>query len=112
LKSAIMSAAIAARGSGKSWAEALQAAKAKGYRGKLQALVKMIRTSNRKKKVIKQTTKRGPGRPKGSAKRRNTPAMSISTNGFGSIQAAVDRIVSKRVAAALKRAIAVLESSI
>jgi hypothetical protein len=118
IKSKIMSAAIAARGAGKKWSEALQAAKAVGYRGSLQGIVKMIRAGNRKKIVRKPAavkpavTKRGPGRPKGIGKRLGRPPMkTVSVNGLGSIQAAVDRIVQERVNAALSRAIAVLETA-
>ena len=115
MKSAIMSAAIAARGAGKKWTEALRAAVEKGYRGSLQGIVKMIRASNRKKHskpAAKVGRPKGKiGRPKGSGKRLGRPPMkAISVNGFGSIQAAVDRIVRDRVRGALDRAIAVLES--
>jgi hypothetical protein len=115
MKSAIMSAAIAARGAGKKWTEALRAAVEKGYRGSLQGIVKMIRASNRKKHskpAAKVGRPKGKiGRPKGSGKRLGRPSMkAIAVNGFGSIQAAVDRIVKERVRGALDRAIAALKA--
>jgi hypothetical protein len=115
MKSAIMSAAIAARGAGKKWTEALRAAVEKGYRGSLQGIVKMIRASNRKKHskpAAKVDRPKGKiGRPKGSGKRLGRPPMkAVSVNGFGSIQAAVDRIVRERVRGALDRAIAALKA--
>jgi hypothetical protein len=114
MKSDIMSAAIAARGAGKKWTEALRAAVEKGYRGSLQGIVKMIRASNRKKHskpAAKVGRPKGKiGRPKGSGKRLGRPSLkAVSVNGFGSIQAAVDRIVNERVSAALDRAIAALK---
>jgi hypothetical protein len=120
MKSAIMSAAIAARGAGKKWTEALHAAMAKGYRGSLQGIVKMIRASNRKKHAGRSVAKRKRpkaigkvGRPKRSGKRLGRPPLkAISVNGFGSIQAAVDRIVRERVRTALDRAIAALQHAI
>lgn len=127
VKSAILSAAIAARGAG-TWADAHIAAKGAGYRGSVQGIVKMIRSGNQKKRVRKPTMKRGPVRPKRSGKpviKRNTdrskgtgkrlgrpPMKHVSVNGFGSIQAAVDRIVSERVRTTLDKAIAMLKAAI
>jgi hypothetical protein len=76
----------------------------------------MIRASNRKKHLRKPMAKVGRpkgkiGRPKGSGKRLGRPSMkAIAVNGFGSIQAAVDRIVRDRVRGALDRAIAALKA--
>jgi hypothetical protein len=78
MKSAILRAAIAARGAGKKWSEAHEAAKEAGYGGSLQGIVKMIRGGNRKAKrgrkpsasaepvVAPAAPKRKPGRPKAS----------------------------------------------
>jgi hypothetical protein len=47
-KSAFLQAAIAVRGSGKSWTDALKAAMAAGYKGSEKGLVKMIRVGRPK----------------------------------------------------------------
>ena len=127
MKSAILRAAIAARGTGKKWSEAHQAAKEAGYGGSLQGIVKMIRGGNRKPKRgrkpsaptapapaakrklgrpkgSKNAVKRGPGRPRATA---------VAGNGAGlaGIEAIVERMVEQRVRATVARAVKALEAA-
>src|SRR5476651_784434 len=90
-KAAILKAAADARGAGKSWADALDAAKAVGYKGSLQYLMKTARDSGavkvkarRKRRKTSaapavKVAKRGPGRP---AK----VAAAANAAGFGDIE--------------------------
>ena len=91
-KAAIVNAALEARKAGKKWAEALEAAKAVGYRGGLISLIGFV---NLPGQVAKK-----PGRPAKKAK---------VVGGLESIQEIIERLVKERVGAALDRAIAELE---
>src|SRR3954447_20695763 len=101
-KKAILEAAIAARGQGKSWREAFDAAKAAGYNGSAPGLVQMLRNASaRKGSPAKVGRPRGPGRPPKAA-----PAAAAATSGSASsLQAAIDAMVRERVSAAIGRAI-------
>jgi hypothetical protein len=113
-KAAIVEAATAARKSGKTWKQAFEAAKEKGYTGSTPALVKMMnyvagkgrkrrgRKPGRKPAAV-PIQKRGPGRP---------PKAKVGrSKGTGSIGAMIDRLVRERVRGVLDRAIAVLQQA-
>ena len=126
-KSAILRAAIAARGAGKKWLEAHQAAREAGYAGSLQGIVKMIRGSNRKAKrgrkpsvAAKQAApeKRKPGRPKGSKNavkrwpgRPRAAVVAVNGAGLAGIEAIVKRMVEQRVRTAVSRSVKALETA-
>ena len=117
-KAAILKAAADARGAGKSWAEALDAAKAAGYKGSLQYLVKMARGSGavkvkgrrkRQNASVAPAVKKAkgkPGRPAKVARANNAGA------GLGDIEKIVAAMVEARVGAAVNQAIAALENVI
>ena len=91
-KAAIVNAALEARNTGKKWAEALEAAKAVGYRGGVIALMGLVSRVGKKA--------RKPGRPAKKAQ---------VVGGLEPIQEIIERLVSERVRAALDKAIAELE---
>ena len=93
-KTAIVSAALEARKAGKKWAEALQAAKEAGYRGKLISLVGFVKSPGQ--------VGRKPGRPAKKAQ---------AEGGLESIQEVIERLVKERVRAALDKAIGELEKT-
>jgi hypothetical protein len=91
-RNAIISAALAARKAGQKWPQALEAAKAKGYRGGVISLIGFVKRGPK--------ASRKPGRPKKAA----------AVSGFEPLQEMIERIVKQRVKAALDRAIEQLES--
>jgi hypothetical protein len=99
-KAAILKAAVEARAAGKTWPQALEDAKAAGYKGGVVSLMLYVRAASK--------GKRKPGRP---AKKRGRPAKAAAAPAaqVGSIEALIDRIVEERVGAALEQAIAVLQ---
>jgi hypothetical protein len=100
-KAAILETVKSSRAAGKSWNETHEAAKAVGYKGGLQAIIKLSRNSGLVKPGRRGRPKgsRGPGRPKGSISR------ATSANGFSSIEKLVEQLVKKQVREALDRAI-------
>ncbi|HEY3320074.1 MAG TPA: hypothetical protein VGP72_06395 [Planctomycetota bacterium] len=103
-KKSIIDAALDARKADKSWAEAFDAAKSKGYTGSRQGLEQMIRAASRKGAPNASSAfKRRAGRPA------RLPAGAAS--GLQSLEALVDQIVKEKVAAALDDAIASLQKS-
>ena len=115
-KAAILKAAADARGAGKSWADALKAAQAAGYKGSLQYLMKTARDSGavkvktrrkrRKTSAVAavKVAKRGPGRPAKVA------TVAHAGAGLGDIEKIVAAMVEVRVAAAIGQAVAALET--
>jgi len=91
-RATIVSAALGARKTGKKWPEALQAAKAAGYRGGLIALTGFVTRAGK--------MARKPGRPAGQGAR-----------GLEPIQEIIERLVKERVRAALDRAIGELRKA-
>jgi len=87
---AIVNAALEARKAGKKWRQALEAAQAAGYRGRLTSLIGLIRYAEK--------TARKPGRP---ARQR--------ASGLEPIQEIIERLAKERVRVALDRAIEELE---
>jgi len=87
-KDAIVNAALEARKAEKKWRQALEAAKAMGYRGGLISLIGFV---NRPGQVAKK-----PGRPAKKAQ---------VVGGLESIQQIIEHLVKERVRAALDRAI-------
>ena len=117
-KAAILKAAADERGAGKPWADALDAAKAVGYKGSLQYLMKMARDSGAVKVMARRkrrktpalaavkAAKRGPARPAKAA------AVTPAGVGLGDIEKIVASMVEARVGAAIGQAIAALENVI
>ncbi len=113
-KAAILKAAADARAAGKSWAEALDAARAAGYKGSLQYLMKTARESGvvkmktrRKRRntsaaVSVKSAKRKPGRP--------AKVATVVGTGLVDIEKIVAAMVGSRVAAAIGQAVAALET--
>jgi len=89
-RAAIVNAALEARKAKKRWPEALQAAKAAGYRGGVIALMGFVTRAGK--------TARKPGRPAGQ-----------KASGLEPIQEIIERLVKERVTAALGKAIEELE---
>src|SRR5580765_423570 len=105
-KQAIIHATVAARRAGKTWREAHAAAKAAGYVGSQQGIIKLLRAKGTR------TGRRGrkPGRPPGSKNRR--PGRPPKSAGQATdIASLVDRLVQSRINDALDRAIAVLKNA-
>jgi hypothetical protein len=104
-KAAILEAAREARASGKTWEQAFEAAKEKGYTGSTPALVKMVNYSGGRK----------PGRPRGRKRGRKPGrkpfALTRTSTGLNSIEAMVDNLVKQRISAVLDKAIAVLQAA-
>ena len=91
-KAAIVNAALEARKAGKKWREALEAAKAAGYRGNISSLIGLISYAGK--------TARKPGRPAKKAQ---------LSGGLGPVQEVIERLVKEQVRAALDQAIEELE---
>ena len=125
-KAAIIEAASNAREAGKSWPEALEAAKKAGYAGSLLGIARMIQSAQEKAVETAISAKRGPGRPPKSA----TPAKrgpgrppktaipakrgpgrppKTQTSGLSGIEAMIENVVKERVSEAIERAIEVLQ---
>ena len=110
-KAAIIKATADARSAGKTWADALVAAKGAGYKGSLPYLMKTAQSSGavkvrrrRRRKVVQPVVaKRGPGRP---AKKMGSNGM-----GLGAIDRIVEQMVESRVSVAMKRAVVALEKA-
>ena len=93
-RTAIVNAVFETRKAGKKWPEALQAAKAAGYRGGLIALTGFV---TRAGKVVKK---------------RGRPAKKVQVaGGLEPVQEIIERLVKERVRAALDRAIEELEKA-
>jgi hypothetical protein len=92
-RAAIVKAAREARQAGKKWRQALEAAKAVGYRGGVISLIGLVRRGGKAAKK--------PGRPGKQA-----------ASGLGTVQELIERLVKERVRAALARAIAELEKAV
>jgi hypothetical protein len=110
-KAAIIEVVKATRKAGKKWPEILEAAKADGFKGGLQYLMKFahkagaVRRRKRRHAAPAATTKRGPGRPKGRPKTAGNGA------GLAGIESIVERMVEQRVRATVGRAVASLEAA-
>ena len=110
-KAAIIKATADARSAGKTWAEALEAAKGAGYKGSLPYLMKTAQTSGtvkvrrrrRRKAGPLTVAKPGPGRP--------AKAPGLNGTGLGAIDRIVEQMVESRVSVAMKRAITTLEKA-
>lgn len=122
IKAAFISAAIVARSAGKTWNEALDAAKAEGYTGSRQGILKMIGDEGKRKGKGKRGRKPGVrtskpgvrGRKKGLRGRRKSRGASLAAavgTHFEPIQAMIDKIVQDRVRGVLDRAIAELQNA-
>lgn len=107
-REAIIKAATEARAADKTWQEAHVAAKAAGYAGSLQGIIKLIRAlEDRKGK-----SGRKPGRPAGSKNaKRKAPLAAVAAIGRESsdIASLVNNLVKARINDALDKAIAVLQ---
>ena len=91
-RAAIVNAALEARKAGKKWRQALEAARAVGYRGGVIALIGLV------------------GRAGKTAKKPGRPAKEVQVvGGLEPIQAIIERLVKERVRAALDKAIVELE---
>jgi hypothetical protein len=111
-KAAIVEAAKQARASGRKWVQVFEAAKATGYTGSVQGIVKMLRGAGGKKRrgrkpgrqpAAAPVAKRGPGRP---------PKAQVGRpKGVGSIQAMIGKLVKQQVNGVLEKAIAVLKAA-
>ena len=110
-KAAIIKATADARSAGKTWADALDAAKSAGFKGSLPYLMKTAQTSGavkvrrmRRRKAGALTSAKGkPGRP---AKK-----VGLNGSGLGAIDTIVEQMVESRVSAAMKRAVVTLEKA-
>ena len=103
-KQAIIEAAVSARKEGLKWNEAFSAAQEKGYKGGLQYLVKLIRSTGAAPTGKRRGRK--PGRPAATAKvkagkrgpgRPSKKSASTGGPGLNSIETIVDRMVEARV---------------
>ena len=126
-KSAILEAVKSGRKAGKKWSEIFETAKAEGFKGGLQYLVKMSRSAGavrRRRKSSVATApaataaKRGPGRPKASKNavkrgpgRPRAAAVAGNGSGLAGIEAIVKRMVEQRVRATVERAVRALEAA-
>jgi hypothetical protein len=105
-RTAIVDAAVGERKSGKSWNDALDAAKKAGYKGKLQYLVKMVRGSGA---GGIRTRGRKRGRPAGKPVHR---AMNnVRAGGLGSIENIVNSMVEERLKKTINSAVSALEQA-
>jgi hypothetical protein len=116
-KASIMKAAADARAAGKTWNDAHDSAKAAGYQGSTQGIIKLLRASGKRK----AKTGRKPGRPVGSGKRKMkrkgrgpakvkhvaAPVASQSDD----IAAMIEKLVKSRLNAALEKAIDALRGA-
>ena len=110
-KQAIIHATVEARRTGKTWREAHAAAKAAGYQGSQQGIIKLLGGQG----IRRKRRGRKPGRPAGSKNvvRRpgrpgRPPASASPANDIASL---VDKLVQARINAALDKAIAVLRDA-
>jgi len=108
-KEAILKAVMDNRAANKTWREAHDAAKALGYEGSLQGIIKLLRAVEKRKGA----TVRKPGRPAGSKNGVKLVARDMPPSGLAStdIASLVNNLVNARVNEALDRAIAVLQSA-
>lgn len=110
-KDAFIHATVEARRAGKTWREAHAAAKAAGYQGSQQGIVKLLRG----KGARKGRRGRKPGRPLGSknvVRRPGRPGRpQASASPASDIAALVDKLVQARINDALDRAIGVLKGA-
>jgi hypothetical protein len=111
-KEAIINAAAEARKADKTWQDAHTAAKAAGYQGSLQGIIKLMRAVDGRggkpgRKPGRPAGSRGPGRP------RKAVAAAASTGGSnsGDIASLVNNLVKARINEALDRAIASLQGA-
>lgn len=104
-RTAIVTAAVGARKGGKSWNDALDAAKEAGYKGKLQYLVKMVRGSGA---GGIRTRGRKRGRPAGKTAAKATNGR---TAGLGSIESIVNTMVEERIRKSIDSAVSALEGA-
>ncbi|MCY3019593.1 MAG: hypothetical protein NTW87_11265 [Planctomycetota bacterium] len=93
---------MAARKAGKKWSEALQAAKAAGFRGKGPRLIRFVQSASKaaKKPVRKAVPKARPAKAAAPA----APASDLKV-----LEATLSGIVRQRVKGVLDAAIAVLQ---
>jgi hypothetical protein len=108
-KAAILKATAGARGVGRTWTEALQAAKDVGYKGSLPYLMQMAQSSGAVK--VRTRRRRKAGRPAGGRRGPGRPASAASSNGIGlgAIDKIVENMVATRLSVAVKRAVIALE---
>jgi len=101
-KAAIIKAALAARKAGKTWPQALEAAKAAGFRAKVPRLIRFVQSAS---KAAKKLVRRAA--PKVRAAKAAAPAAPASD--LKVLESTLSRIVKDRVLAVLDDAIAVLQ---
>jgi hypothetical protein len=110
-KEAIIHATVEARRAGKTWREAHAAAKASGYQGSQQGIVKLLGG----KGMRRRRRGRKPGRPPGVKKLGRRPGRPGRPPGSASpasdIASLVDKLVQSRINGALDQAIAVLRGA-
>ncbi len=109
-KGAIVKAASEARAADKTWKDAHTAAKAVGYQGSQQGIIKLMRALEKRK----GKSGRKPGRPAGSKNaKRKAPVKAVAHAGRESsdIASLVNNLVKARINAALDRAIAALHNA-
>ena len=113
IKAAFLSAAISARGQGKTWNEALAAAKEAGYTGSRQGIVKMIRSTREAKGKAAGRRRKRVGRPRGKRLGRPPGVRKAVVGGghYEPIQTMIDQLVKERVRGVLDRAIAELQKA-
>jgi len=101
-KAAIIQAAVAARKAGKTWPQALEAAKAAGFRAKVPRLIRFVQSASQaaRKPVRKAAAKTRPAKAAAPA----APASDLKV-----LEATLSGIVTQRVRAVLDDAIAVLQ---
>ncbi|MCY3017671.1 MAG: hypothetical protein NTW87_01390 [Planctomycetota bacterium] len=101
-KAAIIKAAVAARRAGKTWPQALEVAKAAGFRGKGPRLIRFVQSASKaaKKPVRKAAPKARPAK---------AAAPAAPTSDLKVLEATLSGIVKQRVRGVLDAAIAVLQ---
>ena len=110
-KAAIIKATAEARSAGKTWADALDAAKSAGYNGSLPYLMKTAQSSGAVKVRRRRRRKAGPLAIAKRGPRRPAKKVALSGAGLGGIDKIVEQMVESRVSAAMKRAVMTLEKA-
>ena len=100
-KAVIVKAALAARKAGKTWPQALEAARAAGFRAKVPRLIRFVQSASKAaKKAVRKAAR------KARAPRTAAPARG---SGLKVLESTLGKIVEDRVRTALDKAIAALQ---